>query len=393
MAFKRFTRDDLDRLIASVGGPHLSLYLPPPPSINAADQDRIRIGNVARSAQESLAKHWMSEADAAGFLGPLRKLANTPALATPRTHGIAVFLQGDSLETFRVESAVKEHWTIARAFQVRSLLPSLGQLEAYNVLTLSQKRVALFAGTVDVLERRSVPGLEESFEQLQDSLTAEPQLQAHSAASSMRGKQGGKQGAVFHGQGGLPDSEKKDFENYLKRVDDVVCGYLRQSPATPLILAGVDSVTATFRSVCRYDSLLADSLSGNVDHLSADQLRMRVADIVTEENGRQREQDASRIREHDVPTATESERILIAAFEGRIDTLFIDRDASLHGMFMVDRGILKEVHHAPTGDPADESHDLIELAAVQTLKTGGTVHAVPTDAMPVATTMAAALRF
>ncbi len=82
-----------------------------------------------------------------------------------------------------------------------------------------------------------------------------------------------------------------------------------------------------------------------------------------------------------------------AAYEGRVDTLFFDSAATLSGSFYPDTRTLKELHHAPTGDPGDPSHDLIETAVVQTLRHGGHVHSVSTGEMPAESKMAAALRY
>jgi hypothetical protein len=109
---------------------------------------------------------------------------------------------------------------------------------------------------------------------------------------------------------------------------------------------------------------------------------------------REREADANRIREHRRnPVATDPEQVLCAAYEGRIDTLFFDSAATLSGSFYPDTRTLKELHHAPTGEPADPSHDLIEMAVVQTLQHGGHVHSVSKEDMPAESDMAAALRY
>ncbi len=387
--FNTFTRSDLDRLIASEGGPHLSLFLAAPTAIDGAEQDRIRVGNLARQAHQILVQYWMSDSEADGFLEPLRNLADDRELRSIRKHGVAIFVADDSLELFRIDTPVEQQLIIARTFHVRPLLPSLERLESYFVLTLSKKRAALLAGQVDGLDSLNLPGLAEGFQQRQQTYTAQPAAQVHSADV----RSGGKEGAVFHGQGGIPDSEQADLENYLKHVDDCVCSYLRKHSGAPLILAGDEPLIATYRSISSYGAILPDSISGNVDHLSAEQIWTKVSEITGLELDRRREQQATRIREHDIPQATDPEQILIAASEGRIDTLFVDREATLQGIFMADRGILKELQHAPTGDPGDASHDLIELAAVQTLKTGGLVHVVSADKMPVAKRMAAALRF
>ncbi len=389
MQLQSFTSADLIRLINREGGPHFSAFLPAPNSVHEGDQDRIFIGNLVREARGTLREYWMAESDADQFLEPLRTFADTAFFAKPRTHAVAMFLCDNVFEQFRIDTPVEQKWFIGRTFHVRSLLPELEQLKCYGVLTLSEKRVALYEGKPHQLEQVTLEGLNESFEEYRLSLTAQPRSQVHSAAAGVRGKQG----AVFHGQGGIPDSEPAELENYLKHIDNAVDSYFKHHAGTPLFLAGVDSLTSNYRSVSHCETIVKDALAGNVDHLSAEELRQRISEIAGREHKRRRDQQAFRIREHEVPVETNSELILVAASEGRIDTLFIDQDAKLFGMFDADRRILKEMPRAPTGDPADASHDLIELAAVQTLKTGGTVHAVSRSEMPVDKKMAAALRY
>jgi hypothetical protein len=389
MNLKSFTRKQLHQLIEMEGGPHLSVCLPKPNSVHESDQDRIRIGNLVREARQTLREYWMPEANADTFLEPLRKFAADAELAQPRTVAIALFLCENFIETFRIETPIKQKWCIARSFHVRSLLPELERLELCHVLTLSEKKVALFAALDGKLEQESVAGLPRGFKQYEETFSADGGLQIHSGGV----RHSGKQGAVYHGHGGIADSEPVDLENYFKHVDNAIESFLSYFATSPLILAGVDSLTSVYRHISHGECILPDSVSGNVDHLSTDELYQRVSEILKQEQTRRRNEQAIRIHEHDVPVETNSELILVAAAEGRIETLFVDQDAELHGIFYADRAILKEIQHVPTGDPADPSRDLIELAIVQTLKTGGTVHAVVRSEMPVDKAMVAALRF
>lgn len=384
-----FTRDDLMRLIEMEGGPHVSVFLPKPNSIHEAGQDRIRIGNLIRQARGTLREYWMPETEADEFLEPLRTFANDVELVKPRTFAVALFLSENGFEPFRIDGGGDERWGIGRKFHVRPLLNVLERLDSYAVLTLSQKRTALYEATAERLEQVPVKGLNESFQEYRMSITAQPGSQVHSAAVGVRGKQG----AVFHGQGGASDREAAELDHYLKHIDNHVQSYHHRHPHTPLILAGVDSLTSIYRSITHCVSILETSISGNVDHLSTQQLRQSAREITEREQKRRRDQQADRIREHDVPVETNSELILVAATKGRIETLFIDQQAELFGIFDDNGGILKEVKHAPTGDPADVSHDLIEFAATETIKSGGSVYAVKHSEMPVDSRMAASLRF
>ncbi|MEM9586160.1 MAG: hypothetical protein AAGA03_02670 [Planctomycetota bacterium] len=389
MAFNRITRSALFQLIDQHGGPHVTLYLAPPSRVHDSAQDSTRITNLARQAHAALVSYWMKESDATTMLQPLTVLSSSADVSKPRSHGLAIYLDEHGVKCFRVESSVREQLFIARRFLIRPMLASLERLDRYEVLTLSENRVALYAGTPEGLTGADIGGLPPSFRQWQETLTADRGSQVHSAHAHVTGKQG----AVFHGQGGTADTEAAGLDRYFRQIDQVIGSHRAQQPDSPLILAGEHRVTSLFRSISKDSSLVRSAVDGNVDRLSKEQLHDRVKDIVRGEWERRRNAQAERIREHDVPTTTDPERILVAACGGEVDTLFIDQDEELYGMFMADRGILKELRRAPVGDPADTSHDLMELAAVETLVNGGHVHSVKSDQMPVKSAMAAALRF
>ncbi|MEM9589532.1 MAG: hypothetical protein AAGA03_19775, partial [Planctomycetota bacterium] len=89
---------------------------------------------------------------------------------------------------------------------------------------------------------------------------------------------------------------------------------------------------------------------------------------------------------------TDAEKVLTAACQGRVDELFFDIDARLYGSFCSNLWKLKQMVQPPSGDPADPSQDLIELAVVQTLRHDGRVYAVSEDQMPTTEQMVASLR-
>ena len=81
------------------------------------------------------------------------------------------------------------------------------------------------------------------------------------------------------------------------------------------------------------------------------------------------------------------EEILAAARDGRVDSLLIAADETIWGHFDEGRGIA-----AARGTPNGEE-DLLNLAAVMTLATGGTAFSLPRDKLPRSVPAAAALRY
>jgi hypothetical protein len=234
-----------------------------------------------------------------------------------------------------------------------------------------------------------LPALAESFEDTLLQMTTDRGAQVHSAGSGMTGKQGG----VFHGQGGMPDAEKAEIIDYLRHVEDAVHAYQNQQPG-PLVLAGVDYLTAIYQQTNRAAGLLPTTISGNVDHWSDDELLQHAVGIVRESLAQQRAADARRLRDpRQEGIVTDSEALLCAAYDGRIGTLFITDGATLDGSFYPDTRVLKDLHRPPTGQPGDASHDLIETAVLQTFKHGGDVQAISAEEMPVNAKMAAIVRY
>ncbi len=384
-----FDRHELEEILSSEGGPHLSIFLPPPRRPSEARDDATRLTNVARNSLGKLAEHWMPKSEAEDFLKPLLDLAHETSFVSGRRHGVAVYLSDDVFKTYEVRRPIDENWFLGRTFRLRPMLATLDSLGMFHLLTLSKKRVALFAATSRSIREVTPEGLPESFEKSLSNVSADRGAQSHTAEKGVTGKQG----AVFHGQGGAADSEKAELKEYLRQVENVVSSYLQDQPGF-LMVAGVEYLTSIYQQVNSFARLMEPTISGNMNHLSNDRLLQQALPLATEELRREREEDAVRIGEQRRgPAVTDPEQILCAAHDGRIEAMFFDDDATLHGSFDPAARTMRELHHAPSGEPGDPSHDLIETAVFQTLRHRGRVHAATTSEMPVDAKMAAALRY
>ena len=384
-------RIQLDQLVATTGGPHVTVFLPAPLRPMEAKDDAIRISNMARDAIVILKEHWMPEQEGEGFVKPLRDLAEDEAFLADRRHGVAIFLSENCFKVYRFEDSSECRMWVDRVFHVRPLLPALNANLNFAVLRLSKKRVTLFSATPAGISEMELEGLPESFEASLAGVSADRGSQTHSAANASGAA--GKQAAVFHGQGGLPDAEKAELTEYLRHVDNAICSALAKR-LDWLVLAGVDYETAIFRSLSCYPRIATGSISGNMDHLLPAQLIERATPIAAAAIGNERNAEAEQIRQRRYqPVATDPEKVLKAACKGQVKTLFLDQNARLSGSFDPSTEILKEMPNEPTGEPGDPCHDLIELAAVQTLTHGGRVYSVAASEMPADVRMVAALRY
>lgn len=63
---------------------------------------------------------------------------------------------------------------------------------------------------------------------------------------------------------------------------DAICSYLRRYDGIRLILAGVDSLTDMYRANSNCNNIVKHTRSGNVDHLTAEELQARTEAVAGE---------------------------------------------------------------------------------------------------------------
>jgi hypothetical protein len=156
------------------------------------------------------------------------------------------------------------------------------------------------------------------------------------------------------------------------------------------MLACVEYLAPIYREASHYGNLIDEIVEGNPDGLRDEELLERARPIID----KRAEARLSELFErfgtglaHD-QASTDLATILEAAEQGRIDTLFVERDAERWGRW------------DPTGDGLSEHDarrdgdvDLYDLAAQKTLMTSGAALTLDPDRMPGNGSIAALYRY
>jgi hypothetical protein len=140
----------------------------------------------------------------------------------------------------------------------------------------------------------------------------------------------------------------------------------------PLVLATVEATVPIWRDASRYKFLLDDFVAGNPDRLAPHELHAKAWPLVQPALTRRRQLAWQRLQE--APGSKVSvglQKIGPAAIRAQIDSLFIDPTKTHWGRYRLEDESV-EVHEQP--QPGDQ--DLVELAAVETLKHKGDVFAL-----------------
>jgi hypothetical protein len=192
---------------------------------------------------------------------------------------------------------------------------------------------------------------------------------------------------VFHGQGGRPDTAKADKQAYCAAIDKSVSKWLGQS-TRPLLLACVGSLADIYRNVNSYKHLLAQTMAGNHDHRGLAELRKAAIEFATPFLDKGVTEVATKFRQLSGTRLASDElgQVLAAASQGRAEYLLYDPAAEVYGKYDAASG-----HVDVTGE---ENHaDLVDIAAIQTLMHGGTIHATGGEEAPSSQPLAVLLRY
>jgi len=367
---ERFTSNHLMRLAGRNEGPCVSLFIPTPDRGVDGQQDPIRLKNLLREAEQQLSDCGLRSPEARELLETARSLQRDELFWREKGRGLAVFIDGERTEWFRLPLEMDEALHVGDRFYIKPLLPLVSGNDRFLLLALSQKSVQLYEGDRYALAEREVADLPKTMD---DALRYDEKVrtQQQHTAMSPRAASSKKQASVFHGQGVGHEDKKDDIEIFCRIVDSRLHPVLRGEQA-PLVMVSADPLGATFRKVSTHSQLVDPYISGSPNGLNASQLHAKAWPLVER---RIREQHAKAAKQCldglGGKASNELAKIVPAVLEGKVETLLLLRGREKFGTFDP-RNLQIEVHETP--QPGDE--DLTDLAAIETLRRSGTVYMV-----------------
>lgn len=374
---------DIDSLLENRPGPCLSFYVPTSPPGARTRQGPIRFRNLLRSAGAELARRGLDEAAIEALLGPLEDLAVDSSFWNTREVGVAAFRAPGFTQVFHLPRDFAERYVVADAFFLKPLLPLVAGADAFYVLALSQNEVRLLEATCQAVRRLDLPGLPHSLTEALGEQKTPQYLTYHTASSS-----GTALPAVYHGQGVGVGDAKEELRRYVRQIETSVREALA-GRAEPMVLAGAEPLPFLFREITSYPHVAAPVILGNPEHSTDEELRDRAWEILQPDFQEARRRAAERFDELAGTGRASNDvmEILPAAVDGRVETLFLACDADLWGRL----GPLEHVEIHAAAEEGDE--DLLDAAALLSLRHGGTVYGLDRGGVPGGGDLAAVFRY
>jgi hypothetical protein len=318
-------------------------------------------------------------------MAPSRTLLADTKFWSNRSRGLALFVSEGFFAAWRLPREFDSVFWVGGRFYMKPLFPLVDAGHDYFVLALSHKQARLFKGAAGQVMELAVPNMPRGIDEFTDHAPPDGSLQWHSGQ-----KGAGKEGKVYHGQGGSHDHQKDhDLGVYLRAVEGAVNPILHGRTA-PLVFIGVAELLPPYREICAYPHLLADGIHTNPDRLNEEEVQTRAAEWLAPFWQRHQDADAAMCEEQAAAGRVTSsiEEILKMAAAGGIESLFVAGNTPLWGKW--DR--LKEIATiSETYRPGDE--DLLDLAAMLVHRGRGRVHVVHADKVPCGILATALLRY
>ena len=379
-----FEKSDLDELVSADAAPAVSLYLPTHTAGREIRQDPLRLRNLLDSAAQQLAEG-RRKPEIEELLAPGRALLEDDDFWRHQQEGLGVFIAPAFCRVHRLPIAVPEESVVDRYFYIRPLLPLTEDGTEFWLLSISLARTRLYRGSPRGLAEPKDVALPSGI----GLVRRETEYQETHHAPGPRRHTAHAKGQV---RGDAPDELRKaELIELLRRVAAAVEPLIKRAPA-PLLLAAGPEIGGNFRNIAPWPELEAEGIQENPDALGEAELHRRAQQIMAPKAKAARAVALGRLYSLLQPGTGQAtavpQEIVEAAHYGRVDTLFLAAEARLWGRF--DESSQRALVHAT---PVQGDGDLLNFAALMTLRQGGAVITVAADELPAPHLGAAILRY
>lgn len=368
------TKKDIEELSQVNDTPCISIFIPTHRSgFNNAKLDQLSFKNALNDARTQMEQSGLEPNEIHSTLQAGYELLENEALWTKLSDGLAVFLSPSRFDYFELPITFNYHVFVGRNFHLRPVLPMFTGDGRFFLLALSQNEVRFFEGQrnsiTPVVIKDLVP------EDLEEALlfsTNEAQLQAHSGGNTANP-------GIYHGQGKGKDDKNKQLEKYFRQVDSGLMEMLHDETA-PLIIAAVDYLVPIYEEISQYANIMSFSVKGNPENDSPVQLHEKAWPLMQPYFKEKQQSLANDFQSNFALEKADisAYSVVPAAINGRVDTLFIDKDEpNLWGQFNAEDNNIR-LHL----ERKQDSICLLNKAAIATFLQGGNVYNLTGGELP-----------
>jgi hypothetical protein len=384
-----FSLEDFKHLSEQQDAPAVSLYIKTHEAGKDTRENPIRFKNQLRDAETQLDKLGYTNEGLGDLLDDARAHLDDHNFWQHQRAGLAYFVKPGETRYYKLPLSFEDRAVVGQRFHLNPLVSLLTNNGRFYLLAASLNNVRLFEATrFDISEVTLDDDVPLSLDEYLRFDDPEKSVQ-HYSTSQGSAAGSGQGSAAFYGTGAGDDDKKTDVLRYFQQLDNGVRKQLGADTA-PLVFWGVEYLFPIYREANHYNYFLEEAVVGSPEQLDAQEIHSQAWEFI-KPHFQQVQADALANYANHLGTDQTLEditAILPAAFDGRIDSLFIADKHQLWGTYNYTTRST-EVQGQKTLD----NEDLINVATLQTVSNGGQVYKVKAENMPNNSQMAALLRY
>lgn len=319
------------------------------------------------------------------YLAPINNLVNELGFWRSPSDGLVIFLDSiNGMRYYKLPLSFELQTYVADHFYLLPLLPLFHNNGIYYLLSLSRDHVKLYEGTRNYF--RDIPIEKIAPTQLEEAVgyDFEQKMLQYRTGQTMH------PAGSFHGQGEGKEDQKKELAHFFRKINEGVTKVLSHKNA-PLILACTDELFPIYKNINTHGNLWNTNLSGDPEFKGESELHKESWHLIQPYFATTKREKLEKFHEKSQTSKTSHQlsEIIPAAIQGKVDTLFVQKNEDLFGTFYRTKGCLILDGHKET-----ENISLLNMAAINTFLQGGNVYFLEADEMPFKNrTMNALFRF
>lgn len=355
----------------------VSIFLPTMRAgIEIEKQQQIRFKNILKALKEEFKKYEWKEQDIKNYLQPLTDLMEDGNFWRNQLDGLALFLNSNGLEYFSLPIRFRESYYVHDHFYLKPVLPLFNNDRRFFILALNLKQVKLYEASrfsineikIDDLVPQNVQDVV-GYDYEQKTLQSRPD-------------QGGRMKDATHGHGSGKDDKDEEIMAFMQAVNNGLMKVLN-TEEIPLLLFTEGQHKGEFEKVFDYKYVYSDYVNKNPEGVDVQTIHQLAWEKIEPYFMKSLREYTEQIKEKSATDYVSKDYtdILPAAFEGRIEALFLSEGKEQYGTYD-GKTHQVQLHNEKTG----ENVALMNLAAIQTFLHNGAVFQVDTENLPLSGT-------
>jgi len=327
---KTIIKKDVERLSQFHGSNSISIYIPTHRSgkdvIEKLDAKALK--NELKLVKNKLQQNEVNANQIESIIAPIQGLLDDSGFWRKQSDGLAIFLGKDFFETYKLPIHFEPFNYVGSSFYLKQLMPMFVGDGTFYFLVLQLEDVKLYKMTRESVTEVKINHL------IPHRLEESVGYDYEEKGLQFRNQNVGYGTATYHGHAESDHDHKDEISRYFREINKGLMTLLVDENS-PLLVASQDYLYSIYKGVNTYKYILENHISCDSEESDKFLLHEKAWKIMDPIFDKERIEKIDRFKQFDNTDRTSSNinEILPAAFQGKIDTLFVEKGKEIFGIY------------------------------------------------------------